>query len=312
MRLLRIVAALVSALFVVPLPVRGQSEPTIRVGITQSDCCVEALYAQDLALFKKAGLNVEVVPFTSVAALGPAVASGTADIGVATIVQIAEGVSHGIPFRIIAAGGIVSRKEPGSALMVAGGSKIDSAKDLVGQTVAVINLKTTAEFALKEWLVQNKVDPATVHTIEMPFGQMGPAVARGTVAAALLSEPSLGIAEARDHVRPIAVPTDTIAKQYMVSAWFTTESFVQAHPDVAKKFARVIYQTARWANSHQAQSGAILAEYAKIDPAVLAKMARVVYADRIDIADIQPVLDLSFKYHAIAQPVSAVAMIARP
>lgn len=305
------VALLAALVLFAPLPAHGQSTP-LRIGITQSDCCVEAQYAQDLGLFKKNGVAVEVVPFTSASSLAEAVAAGNVDAGVTTVVQLAEGASRGIPFKIIAAGGIVSRKVPGSALCVAADSKIASAKDLQGQTVAVINLKTTAEFALKEWLQKNGVAPSSVQTIEMPFPQMGPAVQRGTVAAALISEPSLSIAQAREKIRSIAVPTDAIAPQYMVSVWFSTDREIQTRAADLHGFVSTIYETARWANAHQDQSGAILARYAKIDPSVIAKMTRVVYRDRLDVRDINPVLDLAYKYRAIERPMTADALIRQP
>src|SRR6185312_1475082 len=168
MAILRSICLLVAVALTAPLPVNGQ-DAALRVGITQSDCCVQALYAQDMGFFKKAGLNVDVQPFTSVSALAEGVAAGASDIGVTTLVQLAEAVSRGIPFRIIAAGGIVSRKSPGSALCVAAKSAIRTAQDLQGQTVAVIALKTTSEFALREWLTKNHADASKVKIVEMPF-----------------------------------------------------------------------------------------------------------------------------------------------
>jgi NitT/TauT family transport system substrate-binding protein len=308
MAILRSICLLVAVALAAPVPVSSQ-DAALRVGITQSDCCVQALYAQDMGFFKKAGLNVDVRPFTSVSALAEGVAAGASDIGVTTLVQLAEAVSRGIPFRIIAAGGVVSRKSPGSALCVAAKSNIRTAQDLQGQTVAVIALKTTAEFALREWLTQNHADASKVKIVEMPFPQMGPSLGRGTVAAAVLSEPALSAALARGEVKAIAVPTDAVAPQYMVSVWFSTDRFIQTHADAVKKFVATIYGTARWANAHQDESGAILAKYAKIDPAVLKNMTRVIYRDSLQVSDIKPVLDLTYKYGAIDRPIAAADLL---
>ena len=45
--------------------------------------------------------------------------------------------------------------------------------------------------AQQQYLEKNGVDPSSVKTIELPFAEMGPALARGTVAGAVISEPSL-------------------------------------------------------------------------------------------------------------------------
>jgi hypothetical protein len=61
----------------------------------------------------------------------------------------------------------------------------------------------------------------------------------------------------------------------------------------------VIRQTAAWANKNQTQSGAILAAMAKLDPSIVAKMSRVIYADSLTPAMIQPNIDLLAQFKVI-------------
>ena len=72
-----------------------------------------------------------------------------------------------------------------------------------------------------------------------------------------------------------------------------------------------IYETARWANSHPDESSTILAKYAKLDPAMLKKMARVPYGTSLTPDMIQRTLDLAYKYKAIERPINANTLIAR-
>jgi hypothetical protein len=51
-----------------------------------------------------------------------------------------------------------------------------------------------------------------------------------------------------------------------------------------------------WANSNEAQSGQILAKYSNIDPRVLGTMTRSHYAERLDPALLQPLIDVAAKY----------------
>jgi hypothetical protein len=55
-------------------------------------------------------------------------------------------------------------------------------------------------------------------------------------------------------------------------------------------------QTAVWANGNQARSGEILAKYSNIDPSVLNTMTRSHYAERLEPALLQPLIDVSAKY----------------
>src|SRR5665213_2244088 len=56
-----------------PQPVRAQTVPfKLRVGSVPADTYAEGYYALDLGLFDKAGLSVEIIPFTNGAAMAAA------------------------------------------------------------------------------------------------------------------------------------------------------------------------------------------------------------------------------------------------
>jgi NitT/TauT family transport system substrate-binding protein len=303
--------AVLIAMSLLPMPARSQSA-VLRVAISPSDCCVEPFYAQDMGYFKDAGLNVEVTVFGGGPQLAEAVATGSMDIGISTPVEVAVAASRGIPLRIIAAGGLTSLRAPTTTLAIGPNSTIASAKDLEGKTVAVIALKSMSELGLREWLGKNHADASQLHIIEMPFAQMGPALQRGTIAAAVITEPSLSIAVEKNGVKAFAYPSTSIAPQFMLSAWFSTDKFIAQNPDLIKKFATAMYQSARWANAHHRESGDMLAKYIKIDPAIAARMSRVVYADSLRTSDLKAQLDLAYKYGIIGKPVTATDILASP
>jgi ABC-type nitrate/sulfonate/bicarbonate transport system substrate-binding protein len=66
--------------------------------------------------------------------------------------------------------------------------------------------------------------------------------------------------------------------------------------DLVSRFAAVIHDTAVWANKNPQQSGDILAKCDKIEPAVIAAMARNHYAEQINPALMQPLIDAAAKY----------------
>ena len=144
----------------------------------------------------------------------------------------------------------------------------------------------------------------------MPFALMGPALERGTVAGAVISEPSLSAAKAAGaHV--FAKTYDAIATRFLISGWFTTTDFAQKNPAALKTFAQVIYATAKWANSHHDDTAAILAKYAKLEPELIRSMTRASYAQSLEVADLQPTLDAAYKFKIIDAPVNASDVITR-
>jgi hypothetical protein len=108
--------------------------------------------------------------------------------------------------------------------------------------------------------------------------------------------------------RRLGAPSDAIASEFMLSAWYGTADFVKTHADAVRRFAAANTETALWANRNRAESGRILEKYAKT--LVPPTMIRAVYAERLDPALVQPVLDISFKYKLLHAPALAKDMIA--
>ncbi len=299
------------ALALLTLFVVAQSTPPLRVGATAVDCCAAAYYAQDAGFFQKQGLNVSLTTLNNGAAVAAAVASGTMDVGISTPMQIAQAVARGLPLTIVAAGSLASGRAPTTTLCVAAASTIARPKDLEGKTIAVSALRTLSDVSVKVWMTKGGADPAKVRIVEMPVSEMAPALERGTVDAAVITEPSLGVAKSTYHVRVLANPGNAIAPQYLAAAWFTTVDFAQQHPDTVKKFAAAIYDAGRWANAHHDRSAEVLGKYAKVEVATLSQMTRVVYPDALRGGDIQPELDAAYAVGALSKAMNASALMTR-
>jgi NitT/TauT family transport system substrate-binding protein len=307
----RVLGLIAAGAAVLPRPARAQSTPLkLRVGSVPADTYAGGFYALDLGLFDKAGLSVEITPFANGAAMAAAAAGGSIDIGVGDATELANGVSRGLPFVLIAGGGLYSSTAPTTTLCVAKSSAIARAAELEGQTVAVVSLVSLMSSAVKSWLTQNGADITKIKFVEMPFPQMPAALSRGTLAAATLSEPIMSDATSND-AKIFAKPYDAIAKQFLISDWFTTRDWLGKNPDVAKRFVGAIYDAARWANAHHDDSAAILSKYTKVDVDRIRRMNRCAYATSLQPAMVQPVLDTAFKYKALESATNAASMIVR-
>lgn len=300
------------AVAAVATPVRSQPNvPAIRIGQAPGESYAQGYYALDGNLFQKAGLNVDFQFFSGGGPIVEAVASGSVDIGIATTMQITNAVLHNIPFVIIAPGCLNTLKAPSDFLIVAKNAPIRRAADLVGKTVAVSQLKSISDLSLITWFRKNGVDPAQVKTIEMPFGAMGAAVERGTVAAAVMIEPAYTISLRTNTIRFLADVYAAVAPEFLLSAWFTTQDYARKNPETVRRFLAVMLDVSRWANRHHPETAAIVAKYAKIDPDIVNAMVRAAYAERLRAADIQPTLDVAAKNGAIDRPMAASEMLVR-
>jgi NitT/TauT family transport system substrate-binding protein len=136
---------------------------------------------------------------------------------------------------------------------VAKNSPLRTAKDLEGKTIGVSGLNDQSTSAIKEWLDRGGADIASVHFVEVPFPVMGAALAQGRIDAAQIREPGLSAAVA-STARVFAKPFDLIAPEFLIGVWFSTTDWVKKNPEAARKFAAAIYEAARWANTHHAES----------------------------------------------------------
>src|SRR5258708_26293293 len=151
----RVLGLLAAGATVLPSELSAQSTPTkIRIGSFAADTYGGGFYALDLGLFDKAGLAVEVTPFANGAAMAAAAAGGSIDVGIGDATELANGVSRGLPFVLIAGGGMYSTTSPTTTLCVAKSSTVAKAADLEGQTVAVVSLVSLMSSGVKSWLTQ--------------------------------------------------------------------------------------------------------------------------------------------------------------
>src|SRR5271156_5363769 len=80
----------------------GQDLHAVRVLEVPTDGAKSVLYAQKANLFRKRGIDANIVPIGSGSAIYAAVVGGSADFGSGSLWPVFEAYAHGVPLRIIA------------------------------------------------------------------------------------------------------------------------------------------------------------------------------------------------------------------
>jgi NitT/TauT family transport system substrate-binding protein len=292
---------------IIPAVGNAQSTATIRLATIPIDTGAEAFYAADQGFFKSNGLDIAIERISNGSAITAAVVSGSLDIGFSNVVSLAIAFQHGVPITLIAPASVYNTKAPTTVCSVASASPIKSAKDLNGKIFATNGLKNIGEFAPRAWIDRNGGDSSTVKFVEMPFPDMAAALAAGRIDAAVLAEPTATVA--KTQLRFLSKCYDGVGNDYLLGAWFVTTAWANAHPDLVKKFQQAMRDTAVWANANHRATAAILATEAKIDPEIALRMNRAPYSERLDPAQIQPVIDVAAKYGALPAPFPAASLI---
>jgi NitT/TauT family transport system substrate-binding protein len=287
----------------------AQSEPAIRIGAYTTDAYAQIFYAVESGFLKRAGLNVDVTILANPATNTQVVAANALDVCLADPVQVAHPVNAGVPLAFFAGSGLYATNNPTTLLVLSNESPLRAAKEFEGQSIAVVALASISSLAVREWLRQNGAELERVRLVELPFSSMASALTRGTVAGAFLAEPFLS--GARGNLRILAKAYDSIARSFAISTFFASRDWLSKNRDAARRFTQAMYDTARWANTHRPESSEILSKVSKIDVERVRTMARVTYATSLEPAQLQPVLDVAFKYNQLEHQVDARDLIVR-
>jgi NitT/TauT family transport system substrate-binding protein len=289
------------------VPGQAQNTPTIRISTPPIDAGAQPFYAKEMGFFKKVGLNVEITTANSGAAVAAAVAGGAADIGQSNLSSLASAHERGLPFVMIAGANQFVAKQHQSALLVAANSPLSRAEDFAGKTVAVSGLKNITEIGFDLWMEQNGAAYRSVKIVEMPFATMAEAIVSGRIDGAMSTEPELSQSLASKRVKVAAHPLESVGKEFLVGGLFTTQAWARAHPDAVKAYRQAMSMAADWANRNQDQSAQILQRATGI--LAVTSGTRVLYANRLDPKEMQPVIDASARYGALKTTFPAAQLI---
>jgi NitT/TauT family transport system substrate-binding protein len=292
-------------------PVFGQTADTvpIRIGTPGQQGNAGVYFADDLGYFKNAGLTAAITAITSGsgAAVVAAVTGGSLDIGNADLISISAAREHGVLVSCIAPGVLWYGAKPTGAIIVSKTSAMRVPRDLEGKTIGVPSIAGLSRIATDQWLEGLRLNRASVKYVEIPSASVPQAVARGTIDAALITEPTLSLSLGENRI--FASPYDAIARVFVQTAWFGADDWIARNPRMVRRFAVAIRNAQRWANEHPREATAIFQKHSGQTPEMLRNVTPSHYGEVLDPAQMQPVLDAAAKYHAIPRVIAARELI---
>ena len=303
------VSTAVLAASAVPAPLASQPLVSLKLAAPANDSATSALYALRAGLFRRAGLDVELVPMNSGAAVAAAVAGGAVNAGLSTLLTLIEAHARGVPFVLVAPSAYVSSDVPFAEFVVQKDSAIRTARDLNGKTIASPGLRDLNAVSILAWIDQNGGDSKTVHFVELSQPASIAAIEEGRIDGAILGTPTLTTALESGKLRVLGNPFDAIGKRFQHIAWFTSQSYADQNRDALARFSRVMRDAAIYCNAHPHETDALVAQFDGVDPKLVARMVRVQFAEYVDGRLIQPLVDAAVKYKVIDRGFDAAELV---
>jgi NitT/TauT family transport system substrate-binding protein len=312
----RIPALLVLALLVTATaPSRAAADPTlIRIGVSDTDAAAQPLYAQETGVFRRDGLDARITRGMQGARVLDAIAAGTIDVGFANIVSIATAIQRGAPVVLLAPGPLHLTQAPLTVIVQAPSSHFRSGADLNGKRVEVPSGRhDLATISTAAWIDEHGGDSRTVHFVSgIPLAKIAGALAAGRIDASELTEPYLSLEKRKGAVKVFGSTYDAIAPRFYIGGYAASKTWVESHPEAARRFVSAMREIAHWANAHPSQTAPMLAAWLGVSPSVVASMTRARFGETLSLALIQPALDVAAKYGAMEPMHAADVVASRP
>jgi len=303
--------SLVGASVLAPrLRAEAQNLVTLKAAGVPEESATPVLWADQSGLFRANGLAVDVDAQRSGTAIAAGVAGGGYQVGKSSIIPLITAFAKGIPFTLVAPGGLYRASKPHIAMVVAANSPIRTAAEMNGKTLGVSALDDLYTLGIRWWMDKNGGDSSTLKIVELPLPAVTDAIVAGRIDAGGTATPALQAALDSGKVRVLSYMFDAIAPVFMYTAWFSNKNYVASHLDIMRNFSRSVRQAAAYVNDHPAQTIDVLSKFTSISPEVIGKMTRAQMGTTLDPKLIQPVVDVCVHYKVIPAPIDAAQMIA--
>jgi NitT/TauT family transport system substrate-binding protein len=262
----------IASLSVLLLATAAQAQQKVQIGCTATGDCASAMIAIDEGIFKRLGLEAEMVLIGINSNIPAALLSNSIQIGGPTSSVFLQAVDGGLD--LVAVGGASAMNERTANLVaVVGrpGVNLKEPKDFVGKKVGAPGLGAFLHVLFVKWLMEKGVDPKGVNFVEVSFPTMNDILKSGAVDAVLAGEPFIS--------RFSTAGTGTAAFRYLqelnrsepVIFYASSRDWAEKNPEVIRKFREGIAEGAKIVNSDRDKAAAAISKFSK-QPLELLKM----------------------------------------
>lgn len=258
----RILGLAIFAAAVAAGPVRAEGK--IQIGCTATSDCASAMVAVDEGLFKKHGLDAEMVLIGINSNIPAAILSNSIQVGGPTSTVFLQAADGGLDLVAIAGASVMNPVSNGNiAAFVRNGITIKAPKDFAGKKVGAPGLGAFLHVLFVKWLVEKGVDPKSVNFVEVTFPTMADTIKSGGVDAVLTAEPfvtrmanaGLGTVGARYGAE--------LGRTEPIIFYATARDWAEKNPDAVKNFRAAIAEGAAIVNSDPDKAAASIAKFTK-------------------------------------------------
>lgn len=240
----------------------ASAQHKIKIGCTATSDCVSAMVATDEGIFRKHGIEAEMVRIGINSNIPAAILSNSIQVGGPTTTVFLQAVDGGLPLVALAGASVMSaRTNPNVAVFVRNGLTITSPQDFVGKKVGAPGLGAYLHVLFVKWLMDKGVDPNKVNFVEVTFPTMPDVMRSQAVDAVVSSEPTV--------TRMTNAGVGKVAFRYAaeldrkepVIIYAASRAWAEQNPQAVAAFRAAVAEGAVIANSDEDKAVAAVAKF---------------------------------------------------
>lgn len=256
--------ALVASLFVLLLGSAAQGQQKLQIGCTATGDCASAMVAIDEGIFKRLGLDAEMVLIGINSNIPAALLSNSIQIGGPTSSVFLQAADGGLDLVAVGGASVMNQRTSDLVSVFArSGVQIKEPKDFIGKKVGAPGLGAFLHVLFVKWLVEKGVDPKGVNFVEVSFPTMNDILKSGAVDAVLTGEPFV--------TRMTKAGTGSVAFRYVqelnrsepIIFYAASRDWAEKNPEVIRKFREGIAEGAKIVNANREKASESISKFTK-------------------------------------------------
>jgi len=263
---LKIIVLIVVAVFIILIGVSANSNyftptnNTIRVAYIPCDHEAALFVALAQNKYTENGLNVETTPISTGSSIVSALASGDIDVGYIGIAPAMQGISEGVPIKIVAA-----VNEDGSGIVVDENSNITNTTDLIGKRIATPGVSSIQQVLLLYQLEKYNITPSQVDISSVNIFMLPSTLASKKVDGYIAYEPYVSIAPYTD-VGKVLMYSEDIMPNHPCCVIVARQDYIDQHPQELQTFLDIHKNSTEFVNNNKNETANLISEEITTNP----------------------------------------------
>jgi NitT/TauT family transport system substrate-binding protein len=253
------------------------SDNTINVAYIPCDHEAAFFVAESQGTYKKNGLNVTSRTISTGSGIVSALASGDIDVGYLGIAPALQGISEGVPIKIVGAVNL-----EGSAIVVDPKSNITNTTDLTGKTVATPGVSSIQQVLLIYQLQKYNITASQVDISSVNIYMIPSTLASHKVDAYISYEPYASLAQYR-NIGNILMYSNEIMPGHPCCVIVAREDFINQHPAELQKFLDIHKNSTEFVNNNKNETAQLISGELTTNPELeQMSLSHVVFVSQVD------------------------------